>query len=362
MKNIIKWVLIGIFWLTSFVSASDVEYAENMGLLECLEFALENHADLELARFAIVEAEIALEKLKMEDPRRVTAKDLLAKKQDLKKAKEALIETGMNLALQVESKYYQVLKTIATINNKKGSHEWAEKQLAIAEVKYTNGLISKKEHTAIAKRVVETEREYADARFNLETVRMEMNLALGRDLAQFFQLKDQEFPYQSVEINLTEATQYALKHGKNVQKARENLNEAQENLKFKIASESAQIEIIKFKQKLKAAEIKLKQIEAETIIEIRNTYIGFRSAEDMIRDAENTYVQASEELEVLSVKYEAGMVSLIELIDGQQELADAEVKSIESIYDYNLAKASFKQLMGKGYSLYQQIVQEGSDD
>ena len=283
MKNIIKWVLIGIFWLTSFMSASDVEYAENMGLLECLEFVL-------------------------------------------KKAKETLVETGMNLALQVESKYYQVLKTIAIINNKKDSCEWLR------------------------------QKEYAGARFNLETVRMEMNLALGRDLDQFFQLKDQEFPYQSVEINLTEATQYALKHGKNVQKARENLNEAQENLKFKIESESAQIEIIKFKQKLKAAEIKLKQIEAETIIELRNAYIGFRSAEDMIRDAENTYVQASEELEVLSVKYEAGMVSLIELIDGQQELADAEVKSIESIYDHNLAKASFKQLMGKGYSLYQQIV------
>ena len=283
MKNIIKWVLIGIFWLTSFVSASDVEYAENMGLLECLEFVL-------------------------------------------KKAKETLVETGMNLALQVESKYYQVLKTIAIINNKKDSCEWLR------------------------------QKEYAGARFNLETVRMEMNLALGRDLDQFFQLKDQEFPYESVEINLTEATQYALKNGKNVQKARENLTKAQENLKFKIESESAQIEIITAKQKLTATEIKLKRIEAETIIEIRNAYIRFRSAKDMIRDAENTYVQASEELEVLSAKYEAGMVSLIKLIDGQQELADAEVKSIESIYDYNLMKTSFKQLMGKGYSLYRQIV------
>lgn len=362
MKNLIKWVFLVIFLATSLVSADGDGYSEKMGLLECLEFALENHADLELARFAILEAEFALEKLEMDDPRGVAAKDLLAKKQDLKKAKEALVETGMKLALQVETKYYQVLKTIATINNKKDSREWAEKQLAIAEVKYTNGLISKKEHTAIAKRVVETEKEYADARFNLETVRMEMNLALGRDLAQFFQLKEQEFPYQSMEINLTEATQYALKHGKNIQKASENLAEAQENLEFKIASESAQIEIIKFKQKLKAAEIKLKQIEAETIIELRNAYIGFRSAEDMIRDAENTYVQASEELEVLSIKYEAGMVSLIELMDGQRELSAAEVELIQTIYDYNLAKAAFNQSSGKGYSLYQQIVQKGSDD
>ena len=209
MKNLIILVFLVIFLATSLVSAEGDGYFEKMGLLECLEFALENHADLELARFAILEAEFALEKLEMDDPRGVAAKDLLAKKQDLAKAKEALVETGMNLALQVETKYYQVLKTIATINNKKESREWAEKQLAIAEVKYTNGLISKKEHTAIAKRVVEIEREYADARFNLETVRMEMNLALGRDLDQFFQLKEQEFPYQSVEINLTEATQYA---------------------------------------------------------------------------------------------------------------------------------------------------------
>ena len=201
MKNIIILVFLVIFMATNLVSADGDGYSEKMGLLECLEFALENHSDMELARFAILEAESALKKVQMDDPRGVAAKDLLANKQDLKKAKKALVETGMNLALQVETKYYQVLKTIATINNKKESREWAEKQLAIAEVKYTNGLISKKEHTAIAKRVVETEKEYADARFNLETVRMEMNLALGRDLAQFFQLKEQEFPYQSMEIN-----------------------------------------------------------------------------------------------------------------------------------------------------------------
>ena len=81
----------------------------------------------------------------------------------------------------------------------------------------------------------------------------------------------------------------------------------------------------------------------------------------MIRDAEKTYAQAREELEVLSIKYEAGMVSLIELMDGQRELSLAEIRCIQIIYDYNLAKASFNRSIGKGYSYYQQIVQEGSD-
>lgn len=175
MKNIIQLVLLVIFLMTSFLRAADGEYVKQMGLLECLEFALENHSDIELARLAILEAEYALEKLEMVDPREVATKDLLAKKRDVEKAKEALKEAGIKLALNVESKYYHVLKMIATTNNKLASLNWAQKQLAISEVKYANGVISEKEHTAMKKRVIETEKAYANALFNLKTVRMELN-------------------------------------------------------------------------------------------------------------------------------------------------------------------------------------------
>lgn len=357
MKNIIPWVFLVIFLMTSFVRAADGESVKQMGLLECLEFALENHSDIELARLAILEAEYALEKLEMADPREVAAKDLLAKKQDVEKAKESLKETGINLALNVESKYYQVLKTIATTKNKLTSLNWAQKQLAISEVKYANGVISEKEHTALKKRVIETEKAYANMLFNLKTVRMEMNLALGCHIDQYVEFKEQEFPYESLKIDFTEATQYALEYGKKVLQAREVLKQSRENLEFKIDSESAQTEVIKAEHQLKEAEIKLKRAETETIIQIRNAYRDVYSLEDKIRDADNTYAEALENLEVLNIKYDAGMVSLIDFLQGQRELADADVERIQLIYDYNLAKASFCQLIGQGYSL----VKEGGD-
>lgn len=362
MKNILKLVFLVIFLVSSFVQVSSGQGIEKMGLLECLEFALRNHSDMELAHLAIIEAEFALNKLEMDDPRVVVAKDLLAKKQAVDQAKEALEETGMNLALNVESKYYQVLKTMATINNKETSLDWAEKHFKIAEVKFASGLISKREWIAIEERVVETKKEYVDALFNLETIRMEMNLALGRELDHFFELKDQEFSYEPLQVDFTEATQYALEYGKNLLQAREDLEQAKENLELQIASEAAQIEILKAEHQLREAEIKVKRTEEKTIIEIRNAYMGFRSAEDMIKDAEDTYTKAEEQLEVLRIKYEAGMVSLIDFLEGQRELADAEIKCIQIIYDYNLAKASFNQSIGKGYSLYQEIVEEGSDN
>lgn len=162
-------------------------------------------------------------------------------------------------------------------------------------------------------------------------------------------------------MDFSEATQYALENGKKVRQAREAFNQSRKNLEFEVDSESAQTEVLKAKHQLKEAEIKLKRAETETIIQIRNAYRDLNSSEDKIRDAENTYAEAHENLEVLNIKYDAGMVSLIEFLKGQRELADAEVKCIQLIYDYNLAKALFCQSIGQGYSLYQKIVKEGSD-
>ncbi len=360
-KLILSFICITLLLCSGIILAEDSGVSEDLGLAECIEYALKYHPDIESAKFTLFEAETELKRLKLEDPRTIAQKEYEDAEQVVEQAKESLREACMNLALNVENKYYQILKEIQTVNNTRLSQERAEKQMAIVEIKFDNGLIPKKEFETMQKSLQDAKKAYNQALFGLETMRMELNLTIGRDIDVFFTLKDKEFVFEPLEIDLETVTEFALEHSKDIKSSRDTLNQAKEDLELVRQTEASELDILKAEHQLKMAEISLQRTRQQVIIQIRSQVMGFQSSKDEIEEVNQDLEEARNNLQVLSLKYEAGLVSLSQLLEGEQTLKEAEIECVQVIYDYNLAKASFNQSIGKDYSLYQSIVEEGSD-
>ncbi|AZR73558.1 hypothetical protein BBF96_09255 [Anoxybacter fermentans] len=357
---IILMVLIFILLFNDFVlTAHEESLVQSLSLLKCIQLALKDHPQIKLALNELKEAELDLEKLKMEDPRNVASNEMINKKNEIEKARKALYEIGMRLILEIETKYYQVLKNIQTVEYQRRALEWAEKQLQIVKVKYESGLVPEKDLLFAEENLKRVKQELSYACFNLTTARMELNLAMGWELDRFFELDVQQFSYKPIEVDLEESIQYALENAESIKEAHEALKQAREILELKKKMLNSTIEIIRAEHDLEKAQIQLDQVKKELVIRVRNAYLNLISSNDRVINARLAYEHAKKELEVLKVKYEAGMIPLREVIIGYNDLKDAERIWIEAIYDYNMSKALFNQIIGKKYSLCQEIINKG---
>ncbi len=355
------YVFILLFLLYSgMVFAEEESVVPRLTLFDCVSEALQNHSEILFAEYDLQDAIWELERLKMEDPRQVALKDLKEKEETVRRAREALREVKMNLALEIEESYYQILKTVQTVESKKRSLEWSKKQLEIVKIKYDGGLVSEKDLLMIKEKVETEEKGLTYAYFNLETAKMGFSLKMGWELDRVFELTDQKFPYDPMEVDLTESIQYANQHTQNLKNAKRAVEDAEEFLELKEKTYVPKKECEKAKHALEKAHYLLEEAKKEMIIRVRNAYVSINSSCDNVNNALEAYQKTEKELEILKIKYDAGMIALLEMVNGHSNLIDAESGWIQAIYDYNLAKASFNQTVGKGYSLY--IEMSGSDN
>lgn len=361
-SKVIIFVLILVVLTCGTVIAANNEVPKKINLLDCVTQALANHPDIMIAEFELVEAKLELQKLQTQLPGTIASKELLKKEELVRQTEEALKEAKMQLAYTIESKYYLVLKAIEALKNKEYLLEWAKKEMEIVQIKYDSGLIPEKELKSMTESLSEQKENYKVAKFYLGTTLMEFNLVLGFTLDQTISLEEERFPFEPLEVNLDEIIVYAQEHAQTIKQAKKTLVQAQETLELKQLTNAAGVDIVKANHELKKAEFALQKAQDQLIIQMRNTYIGIVTATRETDNAKQDYEQKQLDLEILTIKYDAGLISLNDLLKAQQNLEEAHTSWIQAIYQYNLTKADFYKSMGMNYSLYQAIEDQGSDN
>ena len=356
LKKVI-YLLVIVLLVSGTVLAE--EEVEVLNLKDCLKRVVNEHPDLELAKYNLDEKKMELKKLKLENPENIPEKKLTATKDSLEEAKKDLLDTRIQLALNVERKYYQVLKSLQTLESQKRNLEWINKQLDIAQVKFERGLISKNDLNSLQKKKKLTAQGIKYASLNLDTAKMEFNIAMGWELGKKFKFESKEIPYSPIEVDLAKSVKYAVSNLQSIQEAKDGLADARDNLDLKNNISAAKIEVTQAVHRVQRAEINLEKAKKNTVIKVRNTYLNLVQSRDQVENANWDYQQAQKDLNALEVKYKAGMIPLMDLIDGHNTLTEAEIDWIQAIYDYNLAKGNFHLEIGKKRSLYQQLIDGG---
>jgi TolC family type I secretion outer membrane protein len=95
---------------------------------------------------------------------------------------------------------------------------------------------------------------------------------------------------------------------------------------------------------LSASEESLRQT---VLLEVQQSLLNLREAEERIGTAELTVRQAQENYEIATGRYAAGVGNPIEVTDAEVALANAKTSYIQALYDFKVARASLEKAMGR---------------
>lgn len=93
------------------------------------------------------------------------------------------------------------------------------------------------------------------------------------------------------------------------------------------------------------AQMDAKRLEVRT--EVQKAFLNLLKAEKSIADAALAVRQAEENLEIVTLKYSAGLSTPVEVSDATVGYSDAKRKHIQALYDYRKAQSAIEKATGK---------------
>ncbi len=100
---------------------------------------------------------------------------------------------------------------------------------------------------------------------------------------------------------------------------------------------------------LRGLEAQQEGLRLQVALEVRQSLLTLREAEESIRVSEQTLVQAQENLDLAEGRYSAGVGNIIELTDAQVLLTSARANNIQALYIYKTVIAELEKAVGRRF-------------
>lgn len=293
--------------------------------------------------------------------------------------------TKQKLKLQVTEEYYKILQCKNLLQVKKESVEKLQEHLENVTAQYNSGTVDKSD-------VLRSKVEVANAHQSLVSAKNDYDLAVatfnndvGLPLDTKVNIYD-ELNYKKYNIDLEKSIDYALQHRPDKLSSTLSKHQAEYSIDIANAGKKPQVSLTAtsyfddkkafgkdvsnkwsvgisaewnlFDNNVTNAQIKQAQAmkrkadatdskKKDTIqLEVRTAYLNMLSAEEKIQTTQVAVEQAKEDYKISQVQYSAGVGTNINVIDAQVALTTAQTNYIQSLYDYNIGKASLDKAMG----------------
>ena len=222
---------------------------------------------------------------------------------------------------------------------------------------------------------------------NVDVAESNLNNILGLPLQTKLNLADHQLPFDTYNISLQEATDYAMKYRPEVLQAAIAVQEAEENINIAGAADKPQVAITgsngwsdttfpgleansrnwsigagvtyKFydggatkakvneaRQDLLTARETEQKTRESVQLEVKQAYLNIRSAAQKVEETQTVVDQARENYRIQNIRYQAGVGINLDVLDAQLSLNEAQVNHIQALYDYNVGIAKLEQVMG----------------
>ena len=220
---------------------------------------------------------------------------------------------------------------------------------------------------------------------NVSNAEANLNNILGFPLQTKLVLSDHQLPFDTYNISLQEALDYAMKYRPEVLQAALAVQQAEENIGIAGAADKPQVSVtagndwqddsfpgidnrtwsvgagvsFKFydggatKAKINTAKQNLviaretEQKTRETVqLAVKQAYLNVRSAAQKVEATQTAVAQAEESFKIARVRYQAGVGINLDVLDAQLNLNKAKTNHIQALYDYNVGIAALEQAMG----------------
>ena len=222
---------------------------------------------------------------------------------------------------------------------------------------------------------------------NVAVAESNLNNILGLPLETKLNLADHQLPFDTYNISLQEAMDYAMKYRPEVLQAAIAVQQAERNIDIANAGNRPTVAITggnnwadntfpgidankrswnigagvtynfydggatkakvnQAKQDLLVARETEQKTREAVQLEVKQAYLNIRSAAQKVEETQTVVDQARENYRIQNIRYQAGVGINLDVLDAQLSLNEAQVNHIQALYDYNVGIAKLEQVMG----------------
>lgn len=222
---------------------------------------------------------------------------------------------------------------------------------------------------------------------NVAIAESNLNNILGLPLETKLNLADHQLPFDTYNISLQEAMDYAMKYRPEVLQAAITVQEAERSIdiadagnkptvaitggndwadntfpgidankrSWKVAAGvtynfydggATKAKVNQAKQDLLVARETEQKTRESVQLQVKQAYLNIRSAAQKVEETQTVVDQARENYRIQNIRYQAGVGINLDVLDAQLSLNQAQVNHIQALYDYNVGIAKLEQVMG----------------
>jgi len=333
-----------VFLLVSTVIAEEAKNPP-LTLSEAVKIALENGNDMKIAKLDLQQSELSYKQTKADLLLNPSILNELSNEMALLVAQRNYEITQSNQTQVVEEAYNSILKLQRSVTLAQENIVRSQKQLENVRAKYSLGMVAQIDVISAEYELSKAQSELKDNESSLQLAKMSFNRILGQDLNIPVELAS-ELAFKPSAIDLKQSTEYALSHRLEIKKAKDDVT-----LKTKEVQVNNNDYTPLLKQKLsqvglEISKANLEDVKNNIIIELKQNFESFKTAERTVPLQEKNLMKANESLKIAEARFDAGVITSIDLIDARNEAYQAENSYLQAVYDYNVAKAKFYNSLG----------------
>ena len=222
---------------------------------------------------------------------------------------------------------------------------------------------------------------------NVAIAESNLNNILGLPLETKLNLADHQLPFDTYNISLQEAMDYAMKYRPEVLQAAIAVQEAERSIdiadagnkptvaitggndwadntfpgidankrSWKVAAGvtynfydggATKAKVNQAKQDLLVARETEQKTRESVQLQVKQAYLNIRSAAQKVEETQTVVDQARENYRIQNIRYQAGVGINLDVLDAQLSLNQAQVNHIQALYDYNVGIAKLEQVLG----------------
>jgi len=333
------------FLILAITLAAGAQELSNLSLEEAVEMGLERSSQAQVARQELESARIAFEEGQANLLLQPSVIQELALQNSWKLAQINYRMSQSELALSIEEAYYNVLRAQQGLELAHNNLERVNNQYQNIETKYSLGMVAEIDLLSAALEVDRAQSEIQTAERGLSLAWFQLNRLIGNQEEKVYNLST-KMNFEPQAIDLEKGLEYALSHRLEIEQARDNVILKQKEVEVNSTPYTPPLTLQKSKVELAQAQANLENVQNSVILEVRQKYSNLKDAEAQVPLQAQSSKIAQEKLRVAQARFDAGVITAIDLLDEQYNTYQAETAHLQTIFDYQIAQATFFTSLG----------------
>lgn len=349
-----------VWFAVTFASGEETKTPPSLSLKEAVELGLRESRVIRLAELSLKTQEVSYKEGTANLLLNPSVVSQLQLENTWRSAQRGFVLKRMQLALEIEEAYYNVLKAERALTLARENLNRMEKQLEDVRTKFSLGMVARID---VLRNELEVDRAKLDvekARNSLDLARAKLGALLGKGLEATFTLST-SLTFEPQPLDLGTCVAYALEHRPEVKEKEESLALRKKEVEV-LTSYTPALEREKARINLSVAEAELEDTKESIILEVRQKFSDLLSAQQNVPIAEKNVEVARESLSIQKARFDAGVITLLDLLDAQSSLYEAESNYLQAVFDYNVARAQFFNALGADLSEREKLVPQKSEE